>query len=92
MLADAERAIGKRAVFRASLPVPLLMAIARGVEAFGRVSNRPVMLTREKANMLLQHWVCSSEETRSALGWQPQVGWQEGLDRTVKWYRENGWL
>ncbi|HXN31019.1 MAG TPA: NAD-dependent epimerase/dehydratase family protein [Polyangiaceae bacterium] len=92
MLADAERALGTRALFRKSLPVPLLMTIARGLEAFGRVANRPVMLTREKANMLLQHWVCSSEVTRRELGWEPKVPWAEGVGRAVKWYRENGWL
>ncbi|MGO9837635.1 MAG: NAD-dependent epimerase/dehydratase family protein [Polyangiaceae bacterium] len=92
MLADAERALGKRAFIRASLPAPLLQQIARGVEVFGRVTNRPMMLTREKANMLLQHWVCSSEDTRRDLGWQPKVPWTEGIDRAVKWYRENGWL
>jgi len=92
MLADAERALGTHAVLRKSLPVPLLMAVARGLEAFGRVANRPVMLTREKANMLLQHWVCSSEVTRRELGWEPTVPWSEGVGRAVKWYRENGWL
>jgi nucleoside-diphosphate-sugar epimerase len=92
LCADAERALGRRAVLRGSIPVPVLMAIARGVEVFGRVTNRAVMLTPEKANMLLQHWVCSSEETRKALGWEPRVLWHEGLERTVKWYRENGWL
>jgi nucleoside-diphosphate-sugar epimerase len=92
MLADAERALGTRALFRKSLPVPLLMTVARGVEAFGRVANRPVMLTREKANMLLQHWVCSSEDTRRELGWEPKVPWTEGVGRAVRWYRENGWL
>ena len=68
------------------------MTVARGVEVFGRVTNRAVMLTREKASMLLMHWVCSSEETRRALGWEPKVRWSEGLDLTVSWYRENGWL
>jgi 2-alkyl-3-oxoalkanoate reductase len=92
MLADAEQAIGKRAVWRTSLPVPFLMTVARGVEAYGRMANRPVMLTREKANMLLQHWVCSSEETRRELGWEPRVPWREGVALAVQWYRENGWL
>jgi nucleoside-diphosphate-sugar epimerase len=92
MLADAERALGKRALVRANLPVPFLMTVARGLEALGQVTNRPVMLTREKANVLLQHWVSSSEDTRRELGWEPKVGWPEGVERTVQWYRENGWL
>jgi len=32
----------------------------------------------------------SSERIR-ALGWQPKVGVEEGLARTVEWYRANGW-
>jgi nucleoside-diphosphate-sugar epimerase len=92
MLADAETALGKRALVRANLPRPLFMAVARGVEIFGRVSGRAVMLTREKADMLLQDWVCSSEATRKELGWEPKVAWGEGVGMAVKWYRENGWL
>jgi nucleoside-diphosphate-sugar epimerase len=51
-----------------------------------------VMLTREKANMLLMHWVCSSESTRRELAWEPRVTWSDGVRRAVNWYRENGWL
>jgi nucleoside-diphosphate-sugar epimerase len=91
MFADFERALGKKAV-RATLPMPVLMTVARGVEAFGRITNRPVMLTREKANMLVQDWVCSSEATRKELGWEPKVSWSEGVPRAVEWYRQNGWL
>jgi nucleoside-diphosphate-sugar epimerase len=92
MLADAERALGRRAFVRQSLPVPLLMAVARGLEVAGRLANRPVMLTREKASMLLQHWVCSSENTRKDLGWEPKVPWGEGVELAVRWYRAHGWL
>ncbi len=45
MLADAERALERRALFRANLPAPVFMTIARGVQAFGKVANRAVMLT-----------------------------------------------
>jgi nucleoside-diphosphate-sugar epimerase len=92
VFADIEKALGRRAFIRANLPRGLLMGIARGVETFGHLMNRPVMLTPEKADMLLQHWVCSSEETRRDLAWQPKVPWEEGLRLSVAWYRENGWL
>jgi nucleoside-diphosphate-sugar epimerase len=91
MFADFERALGKKAL-RARLPMTLFMTVARGVEAYGRLTNKPVMLTREKANMLVQDWVCSSEATRQELGWQPKVPWSEGVPKAIAWYRENGWL
>src|ERR1700733_10990284 len=41
MFADFERALGKKAL-RAPLPWSVLMTVARGVEVFGRLANRPV--------------------------------------------------
>ncbi len=26
-----------------------------------------------------------------ALGWEPQMDWDEGMAHTVKWYQENEW-
>jgi dTDP-glucose 4,6-dehydratase len=33
----------------------------------------------------------SSAKLRSELGWEPQVRFAEGLERTVEWYRANDW-
>jgi dTDP-glucose 4,6-dehydratase len=33
----------------------------------------------------------SSEKLRSELGWEPPVRFDEGLERTVGWYRDNEW-
>jgi dTDP-glucose 4,6-dehydratase len=33
----------------------------------------------------------SSEKLRSELGWEPQIRFDEGLERTVEWYRANEW-
>ncbi len=89
---DIARALGKKFVLKASLPAGALRVVARGVQAWGRLRDKPVMLTPEKANMLLQHFVCSSERTRKDLDWSPKVPWSEGVTRTARWYQENGWL
>jgi nucleoside-diphosphate-sugar epimerase len=92
MLSDAERAMGRKALIRASLPPSVLATVARGVQAFGKLTGKAVMLTPEKANMLMMDWVCSSEATRRELQWEPKVPWSEGVVRAVAWYEENGWL
>jgi dTDP-glucose 4,6-dehydratase len=33
----------------------------------------------------------SSEKLRSELGWEPRVRFEDGLRRTVDWYRDNEW-
>jgi dTDP-glucose 4,6-dehydratase len=33
----------------------------------------------------------SSEKIQSELGWEPRVHFEEGIERTVGWYRDNEW-
>jgi dTDP-glucose 4,6-dehydratase len=33
----------------------------------------------------------SSDKLRRELGWEPRVGFEEGLAQTVEWYRDNRW-
>lgn len=87
-----EDAIGRRALVRMSLPKGLLKTVAIGVEAYGKASGKAVMLTREKADMLLQHFVCESAQTQKDLAWKPEVPLREGVRRAVEWYRSEGWL
>ncbi len=87
-----EDALGRRALVRMSLPKGLLKTVAFGVEAFGKASGKAVMLTREKADMLLEDLICESSAAQKDLGWKPEVPLREGVKRAVDWYRENGWL
>jgi nucleoside-diphosphate-sugar epimerase len=93
LVESIEHGLGKRALLRFNLPRSVLYAAALGTELFGKVTNRAVMLTRDKVNEIRQpHWVCSSEDAQKDLGWAPKVGLREGTERTARWYRENGWL
>ena len=87
-----EEAFSTRAILRAGIPFGVVKAAAFFVEAYGKATNKAVMLTREKAAMLEQHFVCDSAETRAALSWEPEVKWTEGTKLTARWYEDNGWL
>ncbi len=87
-----EEAFEKRAFMRKGIPHRVVNAAAFFVEAYGRATNKAVMLTREKAAMLKHHFVCDPTDTRAALGWEPTVKWSEGTKLTARWYEQNGWL
>ena len=93
MLEGIEGALGKKAKIRINLPFPVVYMAALSAEIFGKLSNRAVMLTRDKMNEMRQpHWVCSSADTRTALHWEPKTMLREGTEITARWYRDNGWL
>jgi len=64
------------------------------------VVNRIIALTGRERDELIEYvadrpghdrrYSLSSERVR-ALGWEPQVRFEEGLAETVAWYRDNAW-
>ena len=91
-LETVEKALGKRALVRLSLPAGLLKTVARGVALYGKAADKAVMLNPEKANMLLQHFVCDASRTFEDLKWDPQWSLNDGVQETADWYRAKGWI
>jgi nucleoside-diphosphate-sugar epimerase len=85
-------ALGRKPLFRMGIPFPVLSLASFGVEAYGKVRGKAMMLTREKVAMLKHHWVCESQKTQDDLGWKPEVRFTDGVRLTAKWYQDNGWL
>ncbi|HUF54514.1 MAG TPA: NAD(P)-dependent oxidoreductase [Dehalococcoidia bacterium] len=92
LLHAIEKAVGHRAL---TLPVPLLGYQVAGLasEILGRLTGRPQMLDRDKVREMRQPaWVCSADDLRRDLGWEPRVQIEEGARLTYDWYRAHGWL
>jgi 2-alkyl-3-oxoalkanoate reductase len=93
MLGEIEKALEKKAFMRFSIPFNVVRAVALGNEFVSKLTNKPVMLTRDKVNELAQpHWVCDGARAVKELGWTPKVGWAEGVRQSANWYRQAGWL
>ena len=39
-----------------------------------------------------RNWQCDIEPARRDLGYEPQVLLDEGVRRSVQWYKQEGWL
>ena len=93
LIEGVEAAMGKRALLRFNLPMPVIWLAAVSSELYGKISNKAVMLNRDKINEIRQpHWVCSSARTRKDLHWEPRVQLREGMAIAARWYQDNGWL
>lgn len=62
--------------------------IENGASLFGKY---PVV-NKEKANEMVMEWVCSSRKAEKELGYSPKVDIQEGISRTIRWYKKHNWL
>jgi len=93
-LTEAARvALGRRYVWRVRVPHAFVMGIASVAEVAGWVMKRPPVFDFEKGRDLIQpYWICSVEKARTELGYRQCVGLVEGMQETVQWYRQHGWL
>ena len=73
---------------RIRLPLWLARSGATALDAFGRVLGRRPPFTRSDVEKLMTDTVCDVSKIRSLLGFQSQYGLEEGVRRTVQWYRE----
>lgn len=75
------------------LPESLIALLAGASDLVAQVTGHPGMLTRDKVNELRPAaWVCSSAAAFRDTGWRALTPLVEGVEMTVRWYREQGWI
>jgi nucleoside-diphosphate-sugar epimerase len=90
-LSDAiGRAVGRKVPAR-HLPTPLARAVGAAFEAMP-APRRMLPLTRSRVRFLTQDRAYDGSRARVELGFEPAIDLEEGLRRTVAWYRGEGLL
>lgn len=75
------------------LPFPLGYTISLFAEFVGRITKRPPLLSREKVReMASPYWICDPSRAERHFGFRAKVGLREGMERTIGWYINKGWL
>jgi nucleoside-diphosphate-sugar epimerase len=74
---------------------PRWMALTVGLagDLWAGVTGRPATLNSQKVRELLQpSWICNTSKAREALGFNPAIDLDNGINETVRWYQNQGWL
>ena len=85
--------LGRPWWIRITAPVWVLRVVTFFGEHIGRLTGKISALNNDKYNILRQrNWRCDIEPAIRELGYHPEVDLREGVRRSIKWYKENGWL
>lgn len=83
--------MGKKAI-----PIKIKPALVKKISGFiesaaSLIGQYPVV-NREKANEMVLEWTCSSEKAEKELNYKAEMSLEEGISRTIHWYKKHNWL
>ncbi len=88
----SHRAIGKKA-FTIKIPHFTVYTIASAAQFFAMFSSKAATFNLEKARDFVQKaWTCDVSKAVRDLGYHQTVSLEDGIKRTVDWYRAMKWL
>lgn len=78
---------------RITAPLWLLRIITFCGDRIGHMTGKITALNNDKYHIMKQrNWRCDIGPARQELGFEPQVQLEEGVRRSVAWYKKNKWL
>lgn len=78
---------------RITAPLWLLRIITFCGDRIGHITGKITALNNDKYHIMKQrNWRCDIGPARQELGFEPQVQLEEGVRRSVAWYKKNKWL
>jgi nucleoside-diphosphate-sugar epimerase len=82
--------LGRPWWIRITAPIWVLKIVTFFGDKLGHLTGKVTALNNDKYNILKQrNWRCDIEPARKELGYNPQVKLEEGVKKTVAWYKEN---
>ncbi|HEX6513903.1 MAG TPA: GDP-mannose 4,6-dehydratase [Chloroflexota bacterium] len=87
MQVDLERVVGQVINLGAGQHYSIL-DIANTVRDLMQPEDSPIMLIGDRPGQVFRH-TCDASKAERLLGWKARTSLEEGLERTIRWYRKN---
>ncbi len=90
---EVTKKVMKKKPIHISVPHFMVYFIAAIAQFFAVFSSKPATLNIEKARDITRHaWICSPLKAAKEINYHQQISIEEGVSRTVAWYKKSGWL
>ena len=85
--------LGNPWVLNITCPLPLLKAICLACGKIAAWAGKSSTLNSDKYRIMKQrNWRCDIGPLARDLGYKPQYLLEKGVEETIRWYKEEGWL
>ncbi len=85
--------IGKKIVIPMKMPMFAVKAVSWVAEKIGVIKGKPSTLNSDKFRIMKQrNWAVDTSKAARGFGFRASVPLEEGIRRSVAWYRKEGWL
>ncbi len=85
--------LGKKFVVRLKMPLPVIGFVSAISEEISKITKQASTLNRDKFRIMKQrNWLCEVKPLQNELGFSPAYDLRKGLEESIRWYREHGWI
>lgn len=88
-----QRALQKKRVLRLKIPLFIVKSAAYVSEKIGELLGKPVTFNTDKYKIMKQrNWTCDITPLKKDIAFSPKYLLKEGVEKTIDWYKDKGWL
>jgi nucleoside-diphosphate-sugar epimerase len=80
-------------IIKLHIPVSIFILIIIINEIISKITGKPSIINLSKLKDYTEpYWLCRSEKAERLLGFKPKVTMEEGINASISWYKQEGWL
>lgn len=88
-----QQLLGRKRVINLRVPLSLVHVGCLLSEGWGLLTHQSMTLNTDKYHILSQrNWICDVEPIQKDLGFVADYPLQRGLEESIAWYKQKGWL